>query len=215
MKLVKRLVCMALVCLTLMGLAIPGYAYSYNPYGSDPNIVGSYREAGKWSSWSSWTFNKLESEKINKNVFTGEPYVVEVQVKTRTCFIRKDGTVDTKYNILVGWFGRSGGYRETATQYCFRTRILYWHNTKPLPTGMQLLNYSTKQAELYNDLNTIRTLRGFISGYEWCRSQLEGEVRAAVISGIPGKVGKVISMYYDMQDVVENSKTLKKLIESI
>jgi hypothetical protein len=199
---------MALVCITLLGLAVPGYAYPASAYAGDPYIKGQYKcmtetkYSSGWSSWSSWTLNKLTTQTINYKKFNGEPIVAETQVKTRTVYIRYNGKVDTVYNIFVG----KDGYREKATQYRFRTRILYWHNSKDLPTGLKLPLNNTSKAELYNELNYLRIMANFKFGYSWAVDQLKGELDSMVIGTFPG------SIIYDLNSLSQSSTALKNFI---
>lgn len=200
-KTVKRLVCMTLILASLLGFAVPGNAASAKNSWGDANIVGEYREDGDWSSWSSWTLNVLVSKKLKRTEFTGKPYVAETEVRSRTCYIRKDGKIDTIWNIFVAL---SGGYRETTKQYRFRTRILYWHNDTDLPTGLAALAYGEKRATLYNELNLIRYYRSFLWGYSWAVGQLKSEVHSIVVSTFPS----YIKQTYDVYSLAQSSKTM-------
>ena len=208
MKFVKRLLCMVLACIALLSVVVPANAVSGS---NDPNIAGSYKVLLPWDSWSPWTFNKLENNSVNKKQFAGKSVIAETEVRTRTCYIRKDGTVDNYYNIAVGWFGKSGGYRETVKQYSYRTRILYWFNTKHIPTGTALLNYSDEKQALYQELFALQTLGMMHAGYDWCHDQLKGEVNNVVISAIPKKVGNVVSKIYNVYELANGCGSLETI----
>ena len=207
MKFAKRILCMALACIALLGIVVPTNAASY----ADPNIAGSYKVLLPWDDWSSWTLNQLQTRSINKKQFTGEPFIVETEVRTRTCYIRNDGTIDTYYNVAVGLFGKSGGYREITKQYSYRTRILYWVNTKHIPTGLALLNYSQEKQELYADLFALQTMGMIHKGYDWCHDQLKAEVNNIVIAALPKKVGNVVSKLYNVHDLANGCNALHAL----
>ncbi len=209
-KLLKKALVLFVLCLvTLSSLSICSIAADYNSYSNDKNIVGEYKPGTSWSEWSDWTFNKLETRTPNKKQFQG-PYAIEIEIGTRSCWIRKNGKVDTIFNPFVFI---TGGYRSNAkvTQYKFRVRILYWVNSKALPTGLALLNIPESKANLYNELFILRTFRGLQSGFEWAREELKGYLIGEVIGFIPGTVGTIISYTYNVYDIAQKLKTIDKI----
>lgn len=202
MKLMKKLICMALACITLLGIAIPTNAYSTS---NDPYIKGRYKAADSWSGWSSWTLNQLESDSLNEKKFTGQIVEEKIQIQTRTCYIRKDGTIDNVYNIIVGL---RGGYQRTAKQYRFRTRIMYWVNSEALPTGMQLLNCDEKQKELYIDMEIARIHGSIMFGKEWAAEQLAGEVAGLAVCGLPKNIRGFTVKCYNLSQLADSAWTL-------
>ena len=213
----KKTLCLMLVCLTILSIAAPSFAYSAQDATRDPNIVGEYKKASSWSKWSGWTSAKLVESKINTRIFTGSPWILETDVEAHTCYVRKDGIVDTFYNPVVALFKIGGGYQKNpVTMYRFRVRVLHWVNKEYLSVPVSLMTNNPSKASFYTDLNIISAEANFSYCYNKCLEQLKGEVIKAIhfagFSMTPSYIGSACTQVYNLHDTC---KSINSNIESI